>query len=94
MNNIFQSALFYIIIFTLTYFIFVYPFEIINEIIFFEKEERRVSFLYTLVISAVLVLYYRYQNKFNTKNIFTYKKLIKPIATPSCTINLKYLNLF
>ena len=64
MNNTFQSALFFIIIFTLTYFIFVYPFEIINEFIFFEKEEKRVSFLYTLVISAVLVLYYRYQNKF------------------------------
>ena len=63
MNNIFQSALFFIIIFTLTYFLFVYPFEIINEFIFFEKEERRVSFLYTLVISSVLVLYYRYQNK-------------------------------
>ena len=64
MNNTFQSALFFIIIFSLTYFLFVYPFEIINEFLFVEKEERRVSFLYTLVISAVLVLYYRYQNKF------------------------------
>ena len=61
MNNTFQSALFFIIIFTLTYFLFVYPFEIINEFIFFEKEERRVSFLYTLVISAILVLYYLFQ---------------------------------
>ena len=64
MNNTFQSALFFIIIFTLTYFLFVYPFEIINEFIFVEKEERKVSFLYTLVISSVLILYYRYQNKF------------------------------
>ena len=64
MNNTFQSALFFIIIFTLTYFLFVYPFEIINEFIFFEKEERRISFLYTLVISSVLILYYRFQNKF------------------------------
>ena len=64
MNNTFQSALFFIIIFTLTYFLFVYPFEILNEFLFFEREERRISFLYTLVISSVLILYYRYQNKF------------------------------
>ena len=64
MHNLFQNSLFYIIVFTLTYFLFVYPYEILNEFIFLEKEERRVSFLYTLVISSVIVLYYRYQNKF------------------------------
>ena len=64
MYNIFQNALFYIIVFTLTYFLFVYPFEILNEFIFFEREERKISFLYTLVISSVIILYYRYQNKF------------------------------
>ena len=64
MNNTFQSALFFIIIFTLTYFLFVYPFEILNEFLFLEREERRISFLYTLVISSVLILYYRFQNKF------------------------------
>ena len=64
MYKIFQSALFYIIVFTLTYFLFVYPFEILNEFLFFERDERRISFLYTLVISSVLILYYRYQNKF------------------------------
>ena len=64
MNKTFQNALFYIIVFTLTYFLFVYPFEILNEFLFFEREERRISFLYTLVISSVLILYYRYQNKF------------------------------
>ena len=64
MYKIFQSALFYIIVFTLTYFLFVYPFEILNEFIFFEREERKISFLYTLVISSVIILYYRYQNKF------------------------------
>ena len=64
MNKTFQSALFFIIVYTLTYFLFVYPFEILNEYLFLEKEERRVSFLYTMVISCVLILYYRYQNKF------------------------------
>ena len=64
MHKTFQNALFYIIVFTLTYFLFVYPFEILNEFIFFEREERRISFLYTVVISSVLILYYRYQNKF------------------------------
>ena len=64
MHKTFQNSLFYIIVFTLTYFLFVYPFEILNEFIFLEREERRISFLYTLVISSVLILYYRYQNKF------------------------------
>ena len=64
MHKAFQNALFYIIVFTLTYFLFVYPFEILNEFLFLEREERRISFLYTLVISSVLILYYRYQNKF------------------------------
>ncbi len=64
MRNILQSALFFIIVYTLTYFLFVYPFEILNEFLFLEKEERRISFLYTLVISSVLILYYRYQHKF------------------------------
>ena len=64
MHNTFQNALFYIIVFSLTYFLFVYPFEILNEYFFLEKEERRVSFLYTLVISSILVLYYRYQSRF------------------------------
>ena len=64
MHKTFQSSLFYIIVFTLTYFLFVYPFEILNEFILLEKEERRTSFLYTIVISSILVLYYRYQNKF------------------------------
>ena len=64
MHKAFQNALFYIIVFSLTYFLFVYPFVILNEFLFFEREERRISFLYTLVISSVLLLYYRYQNKF------------------------------
>ena len=64
MYKTFQNSLFYIIVFTLTYFLFVYPFVILNEFLFFEREERRISFLYTLVISSVLILYYRYQNKF------------------------------
>ena len=64
MHNTFQNSLYYIIVYTLTYFLFVYPFEILNEYIFLEKEERRVSFLYTLVISSILVLYYRYQSRF------------------------------
>ena len=64
MHKAFQNALFYIIVFTLTYFLFVYPFVILNEFLFFEREERRISFLYTLVNSSFLILYYRYQNKF------------------------------
>ena len=88
MHNTFQGALFYIIVFSLTYFLFVYPFEIINEFIFMEKEERRVSFLYTLVISAVLVLYYRYQNKFK------YLRFIVHEGVAIGFISFIYVNIF
>ena len=88
MNNTFQSALFFIIIFTLTYFLFVYPFEIINEFVFFEKEERKVSFLYTLVISSVLVLYYRNQNKFK------YLRFIVHEGVALGFISFLYVNIF
>ena len=94
MNNTFQSAIFFIIVFTLTYFIFVYPFEIINEFIFFEKEEKRVSFLYTLVISAVLVLYYRYQNKFKYLRFIVHEGVAIGFISFIYVNILMFLNLF
>ena len=94
MNKTFQSALFFIIIFTLTYFLFVYPFEIINEFIFFEKEEKRVSFLYTLVISAVLVLYYRYQNKFKYLRFIVHEGVAIGFISFIYVNILMFLNLF
>ena len=36
----------------------------------------------------------RDKNRFKNISILTYMKLINPIATPSLTRNLKYLNLF
>ena len=61
---------------------------LINEFIFLEKEERRVSFLYTLVISAVLVLYYRYQNKFK------YLRFIVHEGVAIGFISFLYVNIF
>ena len=49
MNKIFQNTLFYVVVFCITYFIYVYPFEIINELIFNEIANRRVSFYYTII---------------------------------------------
>ena len=56
--------------------------------IWVEKEERRVSFLYTLVISSVLVLYYRYQNKFK------YLRFIVHEGVAIGFISFIYVNIF
>ena len=39
MNKILQNSLFYVVVFCVTYFIYVYPFEILNELIFDEIAE-------------------------------------------------------
>ena len=37
MNKIIQNTLFYIVVFCVTYFIYIYPIEILNELLFSEK---------------------------------------------------------
>tara|TARA_Y100001970_G_scaffold177192_1_gene215915 strand:- start:7858 stop:8913 length:1056 start_codon:yes stop_codon:yes gene_type:complete len=59
MNKIFQNSLFYVVVFCVTYFIYVYPFEIINELIFNEIANRRTSFYYTIIISVLIIFYFR-----------------------------------
>ena len=55
MNKIIQNTLFYIVVFCVTYFIYVYPFEILNELIFNEKANRRTSFYYTIIIAYYII---------------------------------------
>ncbi len=59
MKKIYQNTLFYIVVFCATYFIYVYPFEILNELIFSEVANRRVSFYYTIIISILIIFYFR-----------------------------------
>lgn len=59
MNKIIQNSLFYFVVFCVTYFIYVYPFEIINELLFNEEINRRISFYYTIIISVLIIFYFR-----------------------------------
>ncbi|MBD1148085.1 metallophosphoesterase [Pelagibacterales bacterium SAG-MED31] len=59
MNKIIQNSLFYVVVFSITYFIYVYPFEILNELLFNEISNRRVSFYYTIIISILIIFYFR-----------------------------------
>ena len=59
MNKIIQNSLFYVVVFCVTYFIYVYPFEILNELLFNEVVNRRISFYYTIIISILIIFYFR-----------------------------------
>ena len=73
MNKIVQNSLFYVVVFCVTYFIYVYPFEILNELIFNELVNRRVSFYYTIIISILIIFYFRSYSSLKPLRIFIYE---------------------
>ena len=73
MKNIFQNSLFYVVVFCVTYFIYVYPFEILNELLFNEKANRRSSFYYTIIISILIIFYFRSYTSLKPLKIFIYE---------------------
>lgn len=73
MNKIFQNSLFYVVVFCITYFIYVYPFEILNELIFDEIVNRRISFYYTIIISILIIFYFRSYASLKPLRIFIYE---------------------
>ena len=73
MKKIYQDTTFYVLIFIITYFIYIYPFEILNELLFDEKPSRRDSFLYTFFISTLVIFYFRSKNTFWALKFFIYE---------------------
>ena len=73
MNKIFQTTLFYVVIFCVTYFIYVYPFEILNELLFNEITNRKVSFYYTIIISILIIFYFRSYTSLKPLRVFIYE---------------------
>ena len=73
MQKIYQNTLFYLVVFCVTYFIYVYPFEILNELIFAEKPNRRSSFYYTIIISVLIIFYFRSYASLKPLRIFIYE---------------------
>jgi len=73
MKKIYQNTLFYLVVFCVTYFIYVYPFEILNELLFNEKISRRTSFYYTIIISVLIIFYFRSYTSLKPLKIFIYE---------------------
>ena len=73
MNKIFQNSLFYVVVFCVTYFIYIYPIEILNELLFSEKANRRSSFYYTIIISILIIFYFRSYTSLKPLKIFIYE---------------------
>ena len=73
MKKIYQDTTFYFLIFIIAYFIYVYPFEILNELLFNDKPSRKNSFLYTFFISALIIFYFRSKNTFSVLKLFIYE---------------------
>ena len=73
MNKIIQNTLFYIVVFCVTYFIYIYPIEILNELLFNEKANRRSSFYFTIIISILIIFYFRSYTSLKPLKIFIYE---------------------
>ena len=73
MKKLYQDTTFYLIIFIISYFIYVYPIEILNELLFDEKPNRKTSLIFTLFISFLVIFYFRSKNTFNPLKLFVYE---------------------
>ena len=73
MKKIYQDSTFYLVIFIISYFIYVYPFEILNGFLFKEKFSRSSSLYLTLIIGALIILYFRTKITFYPIKIFIYE---------------------
>ena len=73
MKKLYQYSTFYLIIFGVCYFIYIYPFEILNEFLFNEKINRSSSLYYTVLVSVLVIFYFRTYNTFKPLRIFVYE---------------------
>ena len=73
MKKIYQDSTFYLVIFIVSYFIYDYPYEILNQLIFNEKASRGSSLYYTVIIGALVILYFRSKITFFPLKIFIYE---------------------
>ena len=73
MKKIYQDTTFYLIVFIISYFLYIYPFEILNELLFKETTSRQTSLYYTLLISVLVIFYFRSRNTFLPLKLFVYE---------------------
>ena len=73
MNNLYQKIIFFMIIFIISYFIYIYPFDILNYLLINEKIDWRKSFLYSLIICIIVIFYFRSKNSFFLLKLLIYE---------------------
>ena len=73
MKKLYQDTTFYLIIFILSYFIYIYPFEVLNDLLFDEKPNKKSSILYSIFISILIIFYFRSKNTFAPLKFFIYE---------------------
>ncbi len=73
MKKLYQDTSFYLVIYILSYFIYIYPLEILNELIFNEIPSRQSALLYSLFISILIIFYFRSNNTFFPLKFFVYE---------------------
>jgi len=73
MKKIYQDITFYIIVFIVSYFLYIYPFESLNELLFKEKISRQTSLYYTFLVSVLVIFYFRSRYTFLPLKLFVYE---------------------
>jgi len=73
MKKTYQDSIFYLVVFATSYFIYIYPFEILSDLILNEKVSRKNSFYSTLLVSLLVIYYFRSYNTFFLLKLFVYE---------------------
>ena len=73
MKKTYQDSIFYLVVFATSYFIYIYPFEILSDLILNEKISRQNSFYSTLFVSLLVIYYFRSHNTFFLLKLFVYE---------------------
>lgn len=73
MNKIYRNLFFYFIVYIITYLIYIFPFEIINYLIFNNSINVKLSIILTLIFSILIIFYFRSYNTFFLLKFFVYE---------------------
>ena len=66
----FRQPIFYVVIFFITYLIYVYPFNVLNYFIFKESIFKLSSLFYTVIFNLIIIYYFKTHNTFFLLKLF------------------------
>ena len=69
----FRQSIFFIVIFFITYLIYVYPFDVLNYFIFKESIFKLSSLLFTVIFYVILIFYFKSHNTFFLLKLFVHE---------------------